>query len=285
MLASAEVSQQWVAGSDGARFWTVTQGRGELLVLCHGGPGLWDGLGPVAAMVDDLVRVVRWDQRGCGRSSGTGPHTVARLVDDLDAIRATVGADTLVVGGHSWGASLALAYACTHPGRIRGLLYLCGTGIGQDWHSAYHEEADRRRSLAERLRLTDLELRQRTAAEEHEFRVLTWSPDFARRATAAELAASLDGPFPINMEANRQLGAETNGWVEAELAERCRWVDAPAVLLHGQHDPRPVWAIKSLVDALPSASIDVIQDAGHHPWLEAPITLRSSIRAFLSGVA
>lgn len=47
---------------EGAELWVTEQGVGEPLVLCTGGPGCCDYLGPVAAMVDDLVRVVRFEQ-------------------------------------------------------------------------------------------------------------------------------------------------------------------------------------------------------------------------------
>lgn len=42
------------------------------MVLCHGGPGLWDYLGPVSSMVEDLCTVHRYDQRGGGRSTTDG---------------------------------------------------------------------------------------------------------------------------------------------------------------------------------------------------------------------
>jgi len=63
---------------DGAELWCATSGHGPGLVLAHGGPGMSDNLGPVAAMVDDLATVHRFDQRACGRSSGQGAgQTVA----------------------------------------------------------------------------------------------------------------------------------------------------------------------------------------------------------------
>ena len=94
----------------GATLWTARQGAGPALVLCHGGPGLWDYLAPVADMIDDLVTVYRNDQRACGRSIGGPPHDVATAVADPDALREHWGVDQWVVAGHSWGATLALAY-------------------------------------------------------------------------------------------------------------------------------------------------------------------------------
>ncbi|WP_174845189.1 alpha/beta fold hydrolase [Dictyobacter alpinus] len=50
------------------------------LVCCHGGPGLWDYLAPVAEMIDDLMTVYRYDQRACGRSTGEPPYDVTTAV-------------------------------------------------------------------------------------------------------------------------------------------------------------------------------------------------------------
>ena len=99
-----------VVTDDGVRLWTVEDGTGPTLVLCHGGPGQWDYLGPVSSMLRDIARVVRWDQRGCGRSSPAPVQSVMRAVEDLETIRDAFGVEDWIVGGHSWGASLALQY-------------------------------------------------------------------------------------------------------------------------------------------------------------------------------
>jgi pimeloyl-ACP methyl ester carboxylesterase len=57
---------------DAAQLWTETTGDGSTaMVLCHGGPGLSDILGPLAAMIDDLAVVHRYDKRAGGRSTGS----------------------------------------------------------------------------------------------------------------------------------------------------------------------------------------------------------------------
>ncbi len=64
----------------GVSIWTATQGCGPQVVLCHGGPGIYDHLGPVAAMIEDGATVHRYDQRGCGRSEDLGPCDVRTFV-------------------------------------------------------------------------------------------------------------------------------------------------------------------------------------------------------------
>jgi proline iminopeptidase len=278
------VAERYVAAGDGAELWTVAEGDGPAMALCQGGPGLWDYLGPVAAMVNDLVRVVRWDQRGCGRSAGGPPYTVARFVDDLDAVRAAYGFEHWIVGGHSWGATLALAYALQHPRRTQAIVYMSGTGIGQAWNRAYHQEADRRRTLQERDRLAELTSRARNAEEEREYRLLRWAPDVADRRRAPLLVAGLDAPYAINLDVNRHISAETKAWNESELAERCRRIRVPVLLIHGDQDPRPPWSVDSLAHALPEAVVKILPDVGHLPWLEAPAALAALLRAFLAAL-
>ncbi|MDA0672197.1 MAG: prolyl aminopeptidase, partial [Cyanobacteria bacterium] len=98
---------------------------GKPVVFLHGGPG--GGIQPVYRQFFDPQRwrIVLFDQRGCGRSR---PHAELRenttwdLVADIERIRAHLGIDQWVVFGGSWGSTLALAYAQTHPDRCRGLI-------------------------------------------------------------------------------------------------------------------------------------------------------------------
>jgi pimeloyl-ACP methyl ester carboxylesterase len=150
-----------VKTDDGACLWATTSGVGPPLVLCHGGPGMRDYLGPVGALVDDLATVHRFDQRGAGRSTIQGPYAVGRFVADLEMLRGHFGHRRWLVGGHSWGATLALRYALAHPSRVAALLYLSGTGVGSAWRRALHEESDRRLTAGQRRRRDELKVRER----------------------------------------------------------------------------------------------------------------------------
>jgi proline iminopeptidase len=125
---------------DGCRLWTAETGHGEPLIMCHGGPGLWDMSGSLAAQLAERVTVIRWDQRGGGRSERRGPYSVARCVADLDAIvgrRTRTAPGKVALFGHSWGATLALRYAVDHPDRVSALVYACGTGLGWAWREPF----------------------------------------------------------------------------------------------------------------------------------------------------
>ncbi|HJT55104.1 MAG TPA: alpha/beta fold hydrolase [Ktedonobacteraceae bacterium] len=129
-------------------FWTISEGKGLPVMLCNGGPGYCDYLGPVAEMMKDLVQVYRWEQRGCGRSAAVPPYDHVTCLSDLEALRRYFGHERWIIGGHSWGANLALDYATRYPHRVPGLIYLAGTGITEDWRPAFEQA---RRERTERL--------------------------------------------------------------------------------------------------------------------------------------
>ncbi|WP_339472333.1 prolyl aminopeptidase, partial [Pseudomonas sp. EL_65y_Pfl1_R83] len=109
-------------------------------VFLHGGPG--GGISPSHRRLFDPARydVLLFDQRGCGKST---PHacldanTTWHLVADIERLRALVGVEQWVVFGGSWGSTLGLAYAETHPERVRALI-LRGiytvTRAERDWY-------------------------------------------------------------------------------------------------------------------------------------------------------
>jgi len=281
------VGHDWVTTDDGVRLWHTVDGTGPPLALVHGGPGLGDNLGPLAELLADRAQVVRWDQRGSGRSDPVGPHTLDRYVADLDAVRRHLGPDRWVVGGHSFGATIALQYALAHPERTTALVYVAGVGTGRAWRRAYRQEADRRLTAEQQQRRDALFARERTPDEEVEWRALAWVPDFADPDRALEQATveARRSPFPICWEANRALGAEVRALDEAAVLARCRRLTVPVLVLHGADDPRPAAAVDPLAAALPDARVVVVPGAGHLPWVEAPDAVRAAITAFLREVS
>lgn len=144
MSGVLDASTRLVTLGDGATIWTATSGVGPPAVWCHGGPGLWDYLDPVASLFDDHLTSIRFDQRGCGRSTGSGPFAIAQAVNDLDQVRDAFNLSRWVVVGHSWGAELALRYAASHPKRTTAVVYIAGVGAGDGFRPAYVAERDRR---------------------------------------------------------------------------------------------------------------------------------------------
>jgi proline iminopeptidase len=117
---------------DGQRVYWEQSGNpeGKPVVYLHGGPGA--GTSPVQRRFfdPDKYRIILFDQRGCGRST---PHASApdadlrfnttwHLVADIELLRRNLGIEQWQVFGGSWGSTLALAYAETHPDAVTELV-------------------------------------------------------------------------------------------------------------------------------------------------------------------
>ena len=290
--------------SDGARLATWTDPgpqEAPAVILVHGGPGLWDYLAPLAGLLAGRAIVHRYDQRRCGSSTGpdgattavgsaaadrnaagttaagaTAPDaenqsdlTMDRFVEDIDELRRAFGHERVVLIGHSFGATLALAYAGIHPDRVTALGYVDGVGIG-DWRTPYRAERARRLTpWAERF--AELEVRGRTAEEEVEWRRLSWATDYADPRAGYELAEPMArSPHEISHQVNRALMAFDD-------MEQITWATAvrcPVTFVHGSADPRPVGPVVALAAHTRAPRKRAVPDAGHLPWIEQPERVR-----------
>ncbi|ATD71469.1 MULTISPECIES: prolyl aminopeptidase [Gordonia] len=131
---------------DGQQIYWETTGNpeGKPVVFVHGGPG--GGTSPTQRRFFDPAkyRIVLFDQRGCGQSrphiadgADLSVNTTPHLIADMERLRTHLGIDRWQVFGGSWGSTLGLAYAQTHPDRVtelvlRGIFLLRRSEI--DWY-------------------------------------------------------------------------------------------------------------------------------------------------------
>lgn len=266
----------------GATLWTVSQGVGLPVVLCHGGPGLCDNLAPVAEMVDDLALVHRYDQRGSGRSRSNGPFDVRSLVADLEALRRHWDHQHWVVGGHSWGANLALLYALAQPDQTAGVIYLAGSGLTRDFQDNVRRTRLARLTPDEQAELARLAmaLPSRDAALTERFLRLIWITDFSDRAVARRV---LDEQplyqFPRNDEVFAAVSEDFDAVVARSLEDRVRELGRPVLVIHGVHDT-PARA-RQVAETAPLGQWVQLEHSAHMPWLEEPSVLRKVLREFI----
>ena len=279
------ISEQHVTAND-VSLWTATQGVGPPVVLCHGGPGVYDYMEPVAAMIHDIAAVHRYDQRGCGRSQDKDPYYVASFIADLDALRAHWGYESWTVIGHSWGAYLALLYAVKHPERVSRLVYFSGTGIDPAWHRDYRKNREAKLSPTSRERLRVLDSRRPAATGEDLARIERERSALIEATNYYDAVRFGDTPrfdrFPINYKQNAILNTECKRTeATGDLLDQVRRVDAPTLILDGEGDPRPRWARAQLAGLIPNSRHVTIARAGHETWIERPDATARALREFL----
>ena len=133
--------QRFIDMGDGHKIYVEQCGRADgipVLVL-HGGPGGGCSAAMRRYFDPSVYRTVLFDQRGCGRSrphASVSDNTTWHLVRDIETIRKTLGVEQFILFGGSWGATLALIYAISHPSRavhlvLRGVFLM--TQAELDW--------------------------------------------------------------------------------------------------------------------------------------------------------
>lgn len=261
---------------------------GKPAVVCHGGPG--GGTTPSMRRYFDpaIYRIVLFDQRGCGKSTPNASleeNTTWDLVADMEKLRRHLDIERWLVFGGSWGSTLALAYAQTHPERVtelalRGIFLLREAEIrwfyqeGASWMYADMWEGflapippDERGDLvgAYHRRLTGTNAAERLACAKAwatwEGGTVSFIPSQERidsfSADAFALAfARIEAHYFVNKGFFRQ--------DDQLLADIGRIRHIPAVIVQGRYDVvTPMKSAYDLHRVWPEADLQLIFDAGH----------------------
>ena len=266
---------------------------GKPAVVLHGGPG--SGCSPWFATLFDpaAYRVVLFDQRNCGRSTphasapgiNLSQNTTANLIADIERLREHLAIDRWLVLGGSWGSTLALAYAESHPDRVTEIV-LFGVTTGRreelDWTfrggvaQLFPAEWDRLRAL--------VPADTRDADVPAAYNRLLHDPDPAVCRRAAEAwclweSAIPDWP-PSDRLAPRFVDPDYalafarivtryvchDAWLQDVdlLAGAEALAGTPGILVHGRFDfGAPLANAWKLARAWPGAELVVVDDAGH----------------------
>ncbi len=270
-------------------------------VFLHGGPG--GGISPRHRQMFDPARydVLLFDQRGCGKSTpyaGLKANTTWHLVADMEALREMAGFERWLVCGGSWGSTLALAYAQSHPERVRAMVLrgiFTATRAEVDWYYQHgasevfpdywedfiapippEERGDLRGAYRRRLTSED-EAERLTAAQ-------AWSLWEGRTSNLLpqplDKTGFADAHFALAFARIENHFFTHDSWLEPDqLLRNCDRIAAiPGTIVQGRYDMVcPARTAFALAKAWPRADFRLIPDAGHS-WLE-PGTLDALVRA------
>lgn len=293
----------------GVKLFHFAQGAGRTALVLHGGPGLpgdtpWPGLAAVEG-----VAFHHFHARGSGRSTRpfdafrdgsffSNLKTLERTlglgaqIADVERVRRLLGAERLVLVGHSFGALVAALYAAEFPERVAALVLESPADL-----LVIPSESG---GLFEQVK-TRLRPEQRADFDAYLERYLDFRHLFDR--SEAELAA-------LHVELGRFYGAavvagggaappaaaagQAGGFmpqaVYVSMGRKHDWraalarVRAPTLVLHGERDLQPLAATRAFAAALPDAELRVIPGAGHFAHAEQAEAFASEVRAFLARV-
>jgi pimeloyl-ACP methyl ester carboxylesterase len=250
--------------------------RRPTLILVHGGPASYDHsyFKPHFAPLTEHMQVIYLDLRDHGRSARHAPATWSFEVcaDDLRAFCDAVGIARPVILGHSMGGFVAMLFGARHPGRAAGLIL---------------------QSTMARFDLDRLVDGFRDAAgdEVAELARRSYSGDPVADEDWARIFAAVGPRVPSEEELGRRIRNVELGAPAGQLLHRfdvvaqLARISCPTLISVGQVDPvTPVAASREILTALPPelGRLEVIDGAGHFPWLDRPERCWSLITEFVA---
>ena len=261
-------------------------GGGPPALLLHGGPGIGaEDLVGLVEELDGLIDGVLPQQRGLEPSTLEGPRDVETHVADAIAILDHLGWERAWLIGHSWGGHLALHIAVAHPERTAGLILIGTLGAVPDGGSAeLVANMVARLTPEERAELDALMARQAEGDDDPNLMdkiFMTLWPSYSYVHGDVLPLSSLRLERPLVGEPDTM--ASVRAHFEAGTLERgLPTLDLPALLLHGEGDPMPSSASFGTAALIRGARVQIIDRAGHFPWLERRGDVRSMVAAFLA---
>ncbi len=260
--------------------------EGQPVVVLHGGPG--GGCSPAMRRYfnPEHYRVILFDQRGCGRSrphASVTDNTTWHLVADIELIRETLGIDKWIVFGGSWGATLSLIYAQTHPDRashlvLRGVFLMTQSeldwfyqgGAGAFWPEAWarfvdpipvEERDDLIAAYHRRLFGDDMVVQTKYA------RIWSsWENSLASMRTGG-MGGEAPGDYARAFARLENHYFTNAGWLDEDgqiLRDLDRIAHIPGVIVQGRYDmicpPRMAYELAS---RWPNGQLRIVDHAGH----------------------
>ncbi|MBH5336719.1 alpha/beta hydrolase [Streptomyces pactum] len=259
------------------------------LVCLAGGPGRDAAyLGDLGGL-DAHRDLIAPDSRGTGDSPTADPQHYAfpRLAEDLEALRAHLELERLVLLAHGAAATTAQAYAAAHPERTARLVLVCpdarlqGERTGDAWEIF--------RSRADEPWWPEADRAARRLAERHE-------PEEVRALLAATAPAAYDRwEEPQRAHAADEAGQShpvprAGFWQGVDEAARravlARLAELPGPVLVVSGDRDAVAGVRAgelVAASVPDGRHHTLPGAGHYPWVDRPAEFRTVVEEFLGG--
>jgi proline iminopeptidase len=264
------------------------------VVFLHGGPGQgsahFDAL--VGPFMERELRMVYFDQRGSGHSErpASNDYALATLVEDVEALRRTIGVPKIALLGHSFGGLLALEYAAKYPQNVSHLVFVAGVwDFDLQCRLRAQRFAELRPEVYARVRGDtlapdgtrrsdcDLEFRGLRGEERERYNLEIMFPNPA-------ISARIDS---VNAARNVRNTGELSrvlfqgGLLRHRVAGLER-ITMPALVVAGRFDgaARPE-GLRELARQLPNARFVEYERSGHFVYLDEPDRFAREVAAFI----
>jgi proline iminopeptidase len=277
------------APSEGVEIAFYETGAGPPLLLINGGPGFPAlHFEPLARRLASELqrRVIRFDQRGTGNSrlevQSPATLTLELMVEDIEAVRRSLGIGSWTVMGHSFGGVLAMAYGARHPAAVDALILSAPAGVDLSYRPRLDANIQARLTDEERSDLAALTANGSPESYEQQLQALSILLSAYLRDKSklpALRRAVVDSHVYVPSVA--RIVMETLSRAGHDLRPRLARLSAPAVIIQGDEDPLGLETAREVQEAIAGAELVIIPNASHYGWLDNPEAYCAAARRVL----
>ena len=275
------------ADINGNAVFYTTLGQGRPMLFVQGGPGLdHTYFRPWLDPLSDQFQLIYYDQLGQGCSTRPASYVeigIDTWADEIDALRAFLGHDRMILFGHSFGSFIAQEYALRHGNHLDGLI-LCATTPVLDYQDVTMMNAQMR-GTAEQVQAV-VKLFTEPVADDAAFRQLRmkilplyFHPYDPRVGTAMDITTR------YSAEAFNQ--AARNCVPTFNTLSRLSEIAAPTLILAGRHDwiMPPTQGAERIHAAVPSSKVVIIENSGHFPFIEEADPFVATVKDWIASLS
>lgn len=296
-------SEEGFVDAGGVLIYYMTVGRGEPLMILHGGPGAsHDYFLPYLLPLARRNRLIFIDERGSGRSEklqDASEYTVENMVEDVEHVRLALGLGKINLLGHSYGGVLAQAYAFKYQRNLRRLI-LGGTFYSTTEMNKVLANEKRHMPTAELAKLEALE-QAGLFGKGKDWEKGRYPDDYARLAWG-------DGYFPYLYQARPDpnydplAGNTTTSWdlyremwgshgefvidgnlKSVEYADKLPGIGVPTLLICGDHDESDPSLSRFMHEKIAGSRLVILPQSGHLAFVDQPRMYIKALEDFLHG--
>lgn len=271
---------------NGVHLFCKAIGRGEPIVVVHGGPGMdHTYFLPQLKELAETHRVIFFDQRASGRSSSNiDPESVNldAFIRDIDGVLRSYGIEKANLMGHSWGGLLAAVYAARRPESMRSLMVVEPSPASSEIQGRAQPRLTKEDEAArDAILASESFANGEPSAYEDLFRVF-FGPGFHDRTKVAELTLTFPSSFRDQSRLLQQgLGKD---FASYDFHDELAAVKCPTLIVAGDASDNLVEGTQAIHRAIGGSMLVEMGDCGHFPFVEQPEEFFAIVREFLDSV-
>lgn len=259
---------------NGTKLYVKEIGNGSPIIVVHGGPGLNHSYFlPHLNSLAKKYRVIFYDQRACGNSSGDLDSTQMNLdlfVEDIEAIRESLNLGKISILAHSWGGLVAMKYAVKYSKNISSLIL--SNSVSPKF-GEFEKETNQRLKL--RISKEDSLLRS-DILKSADFKSgdlnyytklfkLSFKPSFYYRSSLNKMQLILPPDFLSKRKVLFYMSKDLSGY---DFYPDLKNITCKTLIIHGAYDGMPLELSKKIQGSIANSKLVVIKNAGHFPFID-----------------